>query len=320
MFNKMTIYIPSKSDPSTGKGFFCSRLFKSLQKLGYSVTNNPKAPHNVSLHLVKFKDGKGKKIIRLDGCYHNTAMSYGSRNKSISQYVHKADGIIYQSQFSKRLCDKYLGKFKGPTSIVPNGGDPAFYDNVEPMDLPYKNCFLTASRWRPHKRLEDIIESFLLADIPDSCLYIAGNLKKSKLSKANQDKYFALDNIVPLGKIDQTTLARYLKSSRGFVHLCWFDNCPNAVVEALCAGVPVISNNVGGTPEIVEVGGGFVCKIDAPYNLKPVLLYSPPSIDRNIIADAMKKCLAPVVISNAHVDIDNVAKQYVDFFERVANG
>ncbi len=314
------IYIPAKLSPATGKGFFCSRLFKALQEMGCSVTNNFNVAHDASLHIVKLKNGKGKRIVRLDGCYHNTAMPFAARNKEISKHIHKADGIIYQSNFSKQLCDKYLGTFKGPTCVIPNGCDPSFYANIKPEKLKCKNCYLTASRWRPHKRLKDIIESFLLANIPDSCLYIAGDLGKSKFSKSDRKKYFTLSNIEYLGKINQNSLARYLKACKGFIHLCWFDNCPNAVVEALCAGIPVISNNVGGTPEIVQPGGGIVCAIDKPYNLKPVRLYSPPAIDRSMIANAMQKCLTPMQISSSHVNINTVAKQYLDFFERIIHG
>lgn len=314
----MRVYIPNKSDPSTGKGFFCSRLFKALENLGHSVTSNPKVSHHVSMHIVKLKNGSGKKVVRLDGCYHNTAMAYAPRNREISKHVHKADGVIYQSKFSKSLCDKYLGKFRGPTAIIPNGCDPEFYANVKPMDLPHRNCFLTASRWRPHKRLGDIIESFLLADMPDSCLYIAGDLKKSKFPKELRKKYFALDNIKYLDKVDQHTLARYLKTCKGFIHLCWFDNCPNSVVESLCAKTPVISNNVGGTPEIVAKSGGIVCDIDSPYNLRPVKLYSPPKVDRSKIAQAMNDVVnGDIKINYDYVDIANVAQKYWDFFSKV---
>lgn len=320
----MRIFLPTKrsGEPKTGKGFFCLRLGKILSSLGHELIENPEIPHDVSLHLAKIrrKSGGGKKILRLNGVCHNNDLNIKSQNKGLVKALRCADGVIYQSQFSKSLCDRYLGTFDGPNTIIYNGADPDFYTNIKPAELKNKNNFISASRWRPHKRLRDIIESFRQATIEDSCLYIAGDLSKSGLTKNEIHKYFAADDLVHLGRIDQKTLGSYLKSSRAFIHLCWFDNCPNAVVEAICAGVPVISNNVGGTPEIVDPSGGFVLKIDKSYNLKPVRLYRPSAIDRSLIVQAMLSCLKLVNIKTSHVNIHNVAKLYSDFFKGVVDG
>lgn len=318
----MNIFLPVQpSDkPKTGKGFFCLRLGEALTKMGHKIVVNSSSPHDVSLHLAKMRNGKGKRILRLNGVCHNNSMNVKARNSGLKKVLRAANGVIYQSQFSKKLCDRYLGKFSGPTCVIPNGADPEFYQDIAPLKLKNRNVFLSASRWRPHKRLMDIIESFHLADIEDSHLYIAGDLSKSGLSK-NQIAYnFSSERVTHLGRMNQKQLGGYLKSSKAFIHLCWFDNCPNAVIESICAGIPVISNNVGGTHEIVSPSGGFVCPIDSPYNLKPVRLYSPPKIDRNLIAEAMRKCLESVRVSNSHVDISVIAKKYADFFEGVVNG
>lgn len=316
---KILLPIQQSDSPKTGKGFFCLRLGKALLAMGHQLVQRPSSPHDVSLHLAKMREGGGKKILRLNGVCHNKAKNIKSHNKGLIKSLRVADGVIYQSVFSKKLCDKYLGTFEGPSCIIPNGADPNFYQDMSPMELKNKNNFISASRWRPHKRLRDIVGAFHVANIEDSCLYIAGDLSKSGLSPKEIKECFS-DRVVHLGRIDQKTLGRYLKSSKGLLHLCWFDNCPNAVIEAICAGVPVISNNVGGTPEIVDPSGGFVCPVDKPYNLKPVQLYKPPKVDQNAIAEAMQKCLGPVKILSSHVDIGTIAKRYADFFEGVVNG
>jgi len=177
-----------------------------------------------------------------------------------------------------------------------------------------KNVFIAFSKWRPHKRLRDIIESFLLANVDDSILFVAGNLSRSGLSDGEIDKYFGLPNVKYLGTLTHEQVASYLKVACASIHLCWFDACPNSVVEAIAAGVPVICNNTGGTPELVRPSGGFVCNVDKPYDLEPVDLYHPPSIDRSLIAQAIvKSSQKKLEVKNDHVLIENVAKQYLDF-------
>jgi len=314
----MKVFLPTvSSDSKTGKGLFCYRLSQELLKMGIKASDSTSGRYDIALHVIrhKHKVNAKKHIVRLDGVYHDKMLDYRFRNKPIKRDLHLSDAVVYQSKFSRRICNEYLGKFKGPAAVISNGADPNFYADLQPKKLPHKVNFLAASRWRPHKRLKDVIESFLLAAINDSCLYVAGDLEKCGLSKADRRKYFKTENIVHLGIVGQQKLGSYLKAIDGFIHLCWFDNCPNSVVEAICTSKPVVTNNVGGTPELIKKCGGYICDIDSKYNLKPCNLYNPPPVDRRVIADNICKCiLNEMKIDNSHVDVMNIAKSYKDFF------
>ncbi len=315
----MIVYIPnglSQDVQLQGKSAFCSRLGHALLSMGVKVTDNPQHEADISLHIIRLKPTKSRiKIVRIDGVWHDTRVDYVKRNKGISESLHKSDAVVYQSQFSSHMGDVFLGKFKGPRAVIYNGADPEFFEKAKPVKVSEKNVFVAFSRWRPHKRLRDIIESFLLANIESSRLLVAGDLSRSGLSDKEQKRYFeGCPSISYLGVIDQNRIARYLKIACASIHLCWFDSCPNSVVEAITAKVPVISNNVGGTPELVRLSGGYVCNIDKPYDFKPLDLYHPKPIDRSIIAKAMVKASQKrLPIRNDHVLINEVAKQYLTF-------
>ncbi len=315
----MRVYIQSKTTSRTGKGFFFHRLSAALKEMGVEVVSSPDVKHDVSLHAVKIKQAtRSKRVVRLDGIYHNLGMNYKSMNKSIKQHMGKAHALIYQSIYGKAMCVKYLGKFRGPTATILNGADPRYYDRIQPASVDCDHLYLAVSRWRPHKRLRDIIESFLLASIDSSKMYVAGNLKDSGLKKQEILKYTSTRRVKFLNVRDQKELASYYRAAKALVHLCWFDCCPNSVAEAICAGCPVITNNVGGTRELVKPSGGFVCKIDRPYNMKPVQLYRPPKINRGIIADAITVCSRKEIpVDNSHLDIRTIAAQYKEFFEKL---
>lgn len=318
----MDIYLGNLNSPKTGKGFFLQRLANEFSiSNSLKVIFDPMKKHDISLHITKIKQKTNarKNIIRFDGCLINISVNYKRANKSFKRSFNDADGIIYQTEFCKAACDKFIMPAKCKNNIIFNGADISFCDSVEPAEKRNKNIFITASRWRPQKRLKDIVETFLLSDIDDSILYVAGNLRKSGVDVKWKNKYLnGSKRVNYLGVLDQRTLFSYLKISNAFIHLSWIDWCPNSVVEAISSGVPVICNNVGGTQELVRPSNGIVCNIDKNYNMKPCKLYSPPIFNKNIVIDAMNRvCNENITINKDHIDIKNVARRYYNFFKEV---
>jgi len=181
----MKVYLPASNDAKTGKGLFINRLSNELSKY-IEITKSEK--YDIALYLIKIKEKINAKrhIIRYDGIYHNTDHDYKHLNKEISKHMKQASGVVYQSEFSKIMCEKYLGKHNGPFAVIHNGIDIGSFD-VIPAKSPYKYNIMAVSRWRPHKRLRDIIESFLLANISNSMLWIAGELDNQEKEKQGMD-------------------------------------------------------------------------------------------------------------------------------------
>jgi len=307
----MRIYLPI-TNKSTGRHLFCQRLGVAFDDMSIDYTTDIEKPHDVSLHLTKLRcaASASKRVVRFDGVLHN--IRDAGRNKVLRKARKQADGIIYQSKFAKQMCDEYLGKATVPWRIIVNGAP------LSPT-VKSRDYVITASRWRRHKRLADIVESFLLASPANIKLYVAGDLKQCGVDRKTLARYWSHDNIQYLGVLDPETLHNYVKHARAFIHLCWFDTCPNGVVEAIAAGVPVVCNNVGGTHELVRPSGGIVCDVDKPYDLKPVRLYDPPAVDRAVVASAVTRCCdSDISIMRNHVDISNIAMQYYDFLAEVA--
>lgn len=311
----MKVYINIRGVRNTGKGFFLERLSEALGRLGIVIVEDPSVLHDISLSAIYVTRTNAKKhILRLDGVIHNTLVDYkGVNNLILNNGVKKADAIVYQSNFAKRMCEKYLGEYQGKTKVIFNGAKIKHLNRQCPDGF----SFLTAARWRPHKRLKDTIESFLFADIKESVLYVAGDLRKSGIDQDH--KLFRNPKIQYLGVLSQKELDEYRKQVLGLLHLCWVDFCPNSVVEALAADVPVITNNVGGTQELVRPTGKYILPIDKEYDMEPCRLYEPPKIDQSLVASALVDCCYGGVpeVKNNHVDINNIALQYKKFFEEV---
>jgi glycosyltransferase involved in cell wall biosynthesis len=300
-----------------GKALFTRRLATEFRRRGYEVVSEGDA--DVSLNVIRIKHRHSKyKILRLDGVWHDTGKDWKAKNKGMRQSVKEADGVIYQSCFARRMCHEYLGHPKCPERVIFNGSDLKVWDSINPTHFQSAYNFIAFSKWRPHKRMRDIIESFIMADIEGSHLIIVGDGAKSGISKEDADAYFARPNIDYLGQLPQKWLMPLVKGATASIHLCWFDACPNSVVEAICAKTPVICNNTGGTWEIVGPSGGIIVPIDKPYDLKPVDLYHPPEIKRGLVAAAMREVAAvKPEVKREHVNIVNIAEQYLEFMTRI---
>ena len=308
-------------DQSGGKSLFCYRLGRCMQDQGMmEVTDDRTRRVDFSLNVIQIHNPNArKKILRLDGVWHDTGKDYKAKNVGMQRALRNCDAVVYQSQFAKRMADTFLGKPDVPTAVIPNGTNL----NLYPEAIPFQHdgpVFLAVSKWRPHKRLEDTIEAFLLAAIPNALLVIAGDLSKSGVSENRMRQYHRNPSLRFVGHVPQYALANLMKAAYASIHLCWFDACPNSVVEALSFGVPVITNNVGGTRELVELAtfdSRLICEVDQPYNLEPVDLYHPPKIDRRKIAQAIRLCHDDVrpTVNRQAVSIERVASQYHTFME-----
>ncbi len=308
-----------RSGASSGKGFFCRRLGASLETMGCRIVDDASSA-DIQVHNFKIRTkARGLKIVRFAGVNHDVNINYKRSNAPLSTALQACDGVVYQSQHAKRMCDRYLGAARVTSAVIFNGADQAFAARIKPADRLFPVTYIAFSRWRRFKRLPEIIEAFLAAGVPESGLIIAGDVREAGLGKRLR-VYKQRKDIVFLGKLSQEALASHLKNCVASIHLSPFEGCPNSVVEALVAGVPVICTNIGGTPEIVGPSGGTVCSLDKPYDGSPVDLKRPPKIDISVAAKAIFDHRQSRSVRVDHVRIDVIASKYLDFFKRVLRG
>ncbi len=292
---------------STGKGFFIQRLTKALRKLGCEIVK-PGQPADIDLQIGKrvWSPNADVEVLRLGAAHIDKRSDYKALNKRKSKAMKKCDAVIYQSKFSKELCESFLGKVK-KSRVIFNGASLQYYENLVPRDSPRRVNFCAVTRkWTPQKRLREVIKSFELADIPSSMLWIVGDC----------DKYHA-KGVSYLRKLDQKELGELYRLCNAFIHLTSYDACPNAAVEALAAGCPVITNNQNGAAEFATV----VLPIYPKWNFMPVNFKNLPDVDCMMVAEAMREYTKKeLVVNNAVIDINVIARKYKEYFEELLNG
>lgn len=317
----MKIIIQSKGDPKTGKGKFVSRLIPALQRHGVEVSGNIKDTGDIALHIgrVHYKSRCKKNVLRLGPAHVDTSQKYQQLNKEKWKSVKRADAIIYQSNYSKKICRKFIGKRDIPDAVIFNGADPAFYRESIMQDFlygenPYKVNFVCSTRhWISQKRWKYINAAFRAAGIPNSCLWTCGG------DIPPGHSYMGGICECRLGLVDDLSLGRLFNHCNAMVHITYLDACPNSVVESLVAGCPVICTDQGGTHELIRDNCGVVIP-DTPYNFKSINLSKPPRPDMQALINAFKHYAQDRDDADPdvrHLHIDNTAKQYVDFFGKI---
>jgi len=287
----------------SGKEKFLLQLSVAMELLGAKIDNN-KPDIYLRLTGQKRNDSSKLNILRLNGLWINKIQPYKKRNKKIVDSISCSDAIIYQGKFCKDSHRKFLKIRNKPNCIIHNGADPDKFKkrNVE-------NFFLANCKWRPHKRLKDIVQSFIIAcDMGlDSKLIVTGD-PDFKI-KHNKIEYIGWQN--------HNILSKLLSHAIASIHLSYLDWCPNSMIESIVAGCPLIYSNSGGHKEIaLEMG---IPINDKGWDFKKAIyLYNPPKIDRVEVAKAMLKMKSNryTMGDKNKFYISNIAKKYIDFFER----
>jgi len=155
----------------------------------------------------------------------------------------------------------YLAKF-----LRELGVDAKILGDILPL-----SDFLAFPRGKPKdalfmvsRRLEDttygistIIRGFVNIKkvVPKSRLIILGNgPDKEKLRRLSADLGFGEKEVSFIGEVGGEEVARYIQEADIMLNASTIDNFPNAILEAMAGGLPIVSTIVGGIPWILEEG------------------------------------------------------------------
>jgi len=271
---------PTNFNPSShsGPNSFTRGLLSNICRRHDIKISNSLKDADVELSIIESHFKKTvPRIIRLDGIYFNSDQDFKSQNSKIRETYLTSDIAIFQSLFNKNLTESWFGDHPGGT-VVRNGADIDAISKIDKADLSStfgeRKIWMSASSWRPHKRLNSNIEYFIRNSEEDDIMLVAG----SGASKEDFANYENLINsrIFYLGHVDWESLISLYKSASIFVHLAFLDHCPNVVVDAAACGAEIVCASSGGTNEI-EAASMIVIE-DLDWDFKPIQLYKPPKL------------------------------------------
>jgi len=161
-----------------------------------------------------------------------------------------ADTVIVPSQYLSNAAT-YWGVSASKIVVIYNAVE---LSSATPSAIPLSTRFkiVTVGRLVPWKQIDHLIEA--LPEIEDAGLVVVGDgperSRLENLARANNLN----DRVHFAGQRTKEETFGLMASCDLFVLNSTYEGFPHVVLEAMCAGLPVVATMVGGTPELVHDG------------------------------------------------------------------
>lgn len=233
------------------------------------------------------------------GLPYQSTLDYGGRLK----------GAVVKYGAELPVAKKAFG-VHCPVVVIPNGVPVA--KEKAPVAPAGPIRIGTSTRLNPHKRVEDLLDALrhlAPTQLANLELRIAGGVDGDWESYAEQLLHEAVGLPVRwLGNV--TDIDAFLREQDLFVMISEPAGCPNAILEAMSVGLPVIATDVGGAAEMVI---HRECGIIVP----PRSAHAMAAAIEELLSSAEKRTRygkAAHLRANAYYSVDRMADDYERFF------
>ena len=176
-------------------------------------------------------------------------------NRPLRRALRAADHVLYQSEFSRRSADRFLGEPHGSWEVLPNAVDVGHFTPAESPPTGGPVLLLGGDQTQVY-RLELALKTLaaLLARHPDARLLVTG-----RLVSPVEPLVAGLglrERVELVGDYAQRDAPAVFRRAHLLLHTKVLDPCPTLVLEAMASGLPVVYPASGGTVELVGDTGG----------------------------------------------------------------
>lgn len=278
-------------------------------------------PHASSAYFARQMLHKMNKDIPFITTLHGTDITLVGKDAT---YTHVVTFSINESNaitaVSQNLKQETLRSFKieKDIEVIPNFVDSKRFhktnkEHFKKMLAPHGERILAhVSNFRKVKRVEDVIKIFqkIRDRIPSKLLMIGDGPERQQTEELCR-KLGVCNDIRFLGKQEQ--MEEILNITDLFILPSQYESFGLSALEAMACGVPVISTNVGGLPEInIEGKTGYLSKVGDIKDMSENAL-------KILSDDEHLKCFKKAALANAkQFSIEKIVPQYEALYIKVA--
>jgi glycosyltransferase involved in cell wall biosynthesis len=279
-----------------GMATFRQKFEAGLLRRGIKISHNPQEEHDALLiiagtrrllPLVEARRRKVRVVQRLDGINwvqrrkrtglrHFVRAEYGNLVLSLIRR-RIASHIIYQSEFTRRWWEDWYGRAPAPSAVVHNGVDLDAYQPEGQGGPPGDRSRLLVVEGSLGGGYDmGLANALRLAHTLQQAhglpmeLWVAGKIDAAHRAavQARSTVPITWMGVVPRERIPELDRSAHLLFSADLNPAC-----PNAAIEAMACGLPVVAFDTGALNELVPPGAGRL----VPYGGDPWRL-DPPDI------------------------------------------
>jgi len=199
-------------------------------------------------------------------------------NTELRDVMKTTDLIIYQSGFCKKAVHQLVGLAPPMHAVINNCVDiKKFYPRRKTQNANIRLLVAGSHYQKERVTIPLHVLKMLLDRGVNAYLDIAGPLKwlGGEDEVASMVKRLQLTRFVDVSGAYSYKHSTHLYAQADiFLHMKYKDPCPNAVIEALACGLPVIGSNSGGMTELVGGNAGILLPVEDRWDK---MVY--PSID-----------------------------------------
>lgn len=214
------------------------------------------------------------------------------------------DWLVVQTQDIKDFYPRFIQK---KTSIIYN---PVSDKVFNLPDVEKTDTLISVGKLDDQKNHALLIKSFakVAQDFPTWKLVIYGEGPLRESLQLTIDHLQLTDRVLLLGRSEH--VIEEMNKSKVFVFSSNYEGMSNAILEAVCVGLPVVTTNVSGAKELVQ-DGGYVVPIKSEEHLVQAM--------RSLMNDsALRKEMGEKNKGRAHIYIiDSIYSEWEALFKSI---
>ena len=193
----------------------------------------------------------------------------GEPNARYARDLQRADALVADGWAAQHLP----GRLGRSIERVPKGVDAERFRPDGPslrdeLHLTGRRVVIAVTRLVPIKNIRLLVDAVAIvrARVPETHLLIVGDGPERAAVRARVGELDLADSVTFTGSVPQRDTPAFYRTADVFALSSDFDNSPNAVLEAMACGLPVVATDVGGVRDFVvdRAGGAVVPPGDAP--------------------------------------------------------
>lgn len=220
----------------------------------------------------KIAHDAGKKVVVT--VHGNEALGYLETFKRKKKYItslQEADYIVAVSEDLKTKMTRDWRISESKIRVVPNGVNKNKFYKISKKEAREKLSLKTnkkicvcVARLSEEKSLDTLIHAISLAKANLSLFIVGAGSLENELKKLI-DALHVEDRVLLIGAVPHDQIVFWLNAADFFCLSSSREGTPVVIHEALACGVPVVSTNVGGIPDIINnYHYGLLCKPGDP--------------------------------------------------------